>query len=384
MERNRLKVALLGPLPPPAGGIASWTRRMLDSPIVAESVDMVHVDETVSRDREIFGTTAKRSLLREIARCRRIWRDLDHALKQGGIEAVHANIPAATLSMTREIVCALIARRRNVPFIIHFRCTVPVMVSGVLGRIVLKALLRLSAASIVLNVPSEEYVRRISKVETYLIPNFVSEAEVSFGKSRGGFTGPIKRVLYTGGIIESKGALDILEVARCMPGVEFRLAGKGELPAGYELPRNAVLLGQLDRGAVLKEYERADAFLFLSRFEGEGFSNSLAEAMAMGLPCVVSDWAANGEMISPDGGIVVDYKEISEIVGALARLDDPSLRRSMGLSNMDKVTRLYSEKKVVEQYIGVYRAVIKQGDFDRPAKYSDAVAAESENSTINL
>lgn len=357
MVKTRLKVILLGPLPPPAGGIASWTRRMLESPYLAESVETVHVDETVSHGREIFGASARRSLHGEIARCRRIWRSLDDALKRGGVDAVHANIPAATLSMVREIVCAIIARRRSVPFIIHFRCTVPVMVSSGLSRCVLKLLLGLSSAAIVLNVPSEAFVKHLTKAKTYLIPNFVSEVEASFGRFRKKYVGPIKKVLYTGGIVESKGAFNILEVARHMPGVEFRLAGKGELPVGYELPRNAVLLGQLDRDAVLKEYERADAFLFLSRFRGEGFSNSLAEAMAMGLPCVVSDWAANREMVAPDGGIVVDDQDISEIVGALARLDDPSLRRSMGLGNMDKVTRLYSEKKVVERYIEVYRAV---------------------------
>lgn len=363
MVGKRLKVALLGPLPPPAGGIASWTQRMLGSTIVAEDVEMVHVDETVLRGREIFGTAAKRNLFAEVVRCRRIWRDLDRALSSGDVDVVHANIPAATLSMAREIICALIAKKRNVPFVIHFRCTVPVMVSEGVSRFILRVLLKCSSAAIVLNAPSKNFVDSISKTRTYLIPNFVSEAELSLSNEEKRYGHNLETVLYTGGVIESKGALDVLEVARRMPEVEFRLAGKGDLPTGYKPPKNAVLLGQLDRDAVLREYEHADAFLFLSRFKGEGFSNSLAEAMSTGLPCVVSDWAANAEMVSPDGGIVVDYRNIPEIVEALSRLNDPSLRKRMGLNNRDKVARIYSEKDVVEQYVEVYRAVSKRSNF---------------------
>lgn len=330
---------------------------MLNSSFVAKSVDFIHVDETVSEGREVFGDAAKMSIPGELRRCKRIWGDLDRVLLSGDVDVVHANIPAATLSMAREIGCALIARRRHVPFVIHFRCTVPVMVSDHIARFALKLLLMLSNAAITLNAPSEEFVRSISRTKVFLIPNFVSNSEISISRRTESYAGPLRTVLYTGGVIESKGAFDILKIAECLPNVTFRLAGKGELPEDCNCPANVVLLGQLDRDAVIEEYMHADAFLFLSRFRGEGFSNSLAEAMSMGLPCVVSDWAANREMVSPDGGMVVDYRNLDEVVAALKSLDNPSARQAMGSSNAEKVSRLYSEEKVTAQYIEVYEAV---------------------------
>ena len=123
------------------------------------------------------------------------------------------------------------------------------------------------------------------------------------------------------------------------------------------MPENVELLGQLNRDAILEEYKNADAFLFLTRFKGEGFSNSLVEAMGFGLPCIVSDWAANVDMIEPDGGITVDYHNSRDVVRALKLLEDPMLRHRMGTANQEKAMNCYSETAVIAQYIELYRKV---------------------------
>ena len=76
---------------------------------------------------------------------------------------------------------------------------------------------------------------------------------------------------------------------------------------------NVFLVGVLNRSEVMREMSEADVFVFLSKYIGEGFSNALAEAMASGLPCLVSDWAANADMIENKGGIVVESNDVNEI-----------------------------------------------------------------------
>src|SRR6185295_581376 len=63
----------------------------------------------------------------------------------------------------------------------------------------------------------------------------------------------------------------------------------------------------------------ADIFVLLS--ESEGMSNSLLEAMASGLPVIVSDNSGNRTLIK-DGknGLIVPYKDIQATAQALVTL----------------------------------------------------------------
>ena len=54
-----MKVALLSPLPPPSGGIAEWTQRMLVSDL-KDDWKLEVVDEKVIEGREVFGEKSKK------------------------------------------------------------------------------------------------------------------------------------------------------------------------------------------------------------------------------------------------------------------------------------------------------------------------------------
>ena len=63
--------------------------------------------------------------------------------------------------------------------------------------------------------------------------------------------------------------------------------------------------------------EEGGCFYVFIIFPWRSFSNSLAEAMASGVPCIVSDWAANKDMIENKGGIVVPIHSPFDAVEAL-------------------------------------------------------------------
>lgn len=352
------KVVLLAPTPPPAGGIAGWTVRMMNATL-KNGWQVVVVDEKVSAGRQVFGDQAKRNFITEVKRCFRIWGDLKKALKDPEVKVVHSCIPSMPLSMLREFVCACITKWRKRKFIIHFRCTVPNTTKGKAGILLLKALCKKSDLVMTLNSQTDDFLKNVIETPLVRIPNFVSESEVAdFREIRD----EIKTALYVGGVIESKGAFDLLNLAKKFPEIEFRLVGKASAEVeNYAKEQgicNAVFTGPTDRDGVKRELAAADIFLFLTYFPGEGFSNALAEAMAAGLPCIVSDWAANRDMIGDEGGEVVPVHGDETAFEALKKMMPAEVRKAQSLANLRKVREEYIESVVIDRYVDCYESLL--------------------------
>lgn len=350
------KVVLLAPTPPPAGGIAAWTVRMLNTEL-KNGWKIELVDEKLSGNREVFGDKVKNNLFVEMKRCFRIWHDLAQKLKDDDVKVVHSCIPSSTTSMLREYICMCIAKYRKCKFIMHFRCTVPNTTKGIISNFLLKRLCAKCDAIILLNNPSVEYVSKITSVPLYLIPNFVDATEIVEKKL---IKEKIETVLYVGGVTEDKGCGDIIEVAKAFPEIQFRLVGQAESYVS-EMAKNVpnvILTGPKDRINVKEELLKADIFMFLSHFYGEGFSNALAEAMACGLPCIVSDWAANADMIENKGGTVVACSDVFNTIAALRTEESIELRKQQSDFNICKVKNEYVDRIIVDRYVGCYEHCI--------------------------
>ena len=354
-----MKAILLAPLPPPSGGIASWAKRMQTAELKNEW-GVVIVDEKVIGGRDIFGANMRKNIPTEVKRCLKIWRDLWKTLHDHEVKVVHSNIPAGFPGMIREIFCALISKLRGRKFIIHYRCTIPNMVKDKKSKVVFKILTDLSDASIVLNTASEKFVQTYSKTPAYLIPNFVSLGEMNRILSDAKGSNSKIKAVYVGGVIEEKGCLEIIEAAKKLNQIEFRLVGSAApVISEAEIPENVTLCGEMDQQGVQKELAQADLFLFMSKYYGEGFSNALAEAMVAGLPCIVSDWAANADMIENSGGFVVPVNDINGLCNAIQALaESEELRHQMGSWNREKVTKYYLQERVTSMYVDLYEEVV--------------------------
>lgn len=352
-----MKVILLAPTPPPAGGIAGWTLRMKRATL-RNNWEVEVVDEKVIGNREVFGSKNKINFFIEIKRTLIIWFNLFKSLRNPNVKVVHACIPGSTPGMLREIICALITKVSKRKFIIHYRSTLPNIKKGRFWLEIFKILTNLSDLVVALNNISVDFITEHSATPVELIPNFIEENEIK--KSEINTSKKIKRVLYVGGVIESKGCKEIIEVAKSFPDIEFRLVGKpSDEIKGAKKTSNVVICGEKNKQEVEEELIKADLFMFLTYFPGEGFSNALAEAMANGLPCIVSDWAANKDMIEDKGGVVVPIKSSIAAVDALKKLDtDWELRERQSIWNLNKVRNNYSAKIITDKYVNAYEKVI--------------------------
>ena len=350
-----MRVVLLAPLPPPTGGIASWTKRMLESTLKNEWKVSV-VDEKLIGRRQKEGGGFRKSVISEISRSFRIWKNIKIQANKEKIDIVQACIPATDGAMLREIISSRISRNNGAKFITHFRCTIPNMIISKRSKVLLRLLLKSSDAVFCLNEQSVDYIKKIREdIKCFNIPNFINEDEMFERKE---FSTKIRKIVYTGHINEEKGCNIIIEVAKEFPNIEFRLIGRIQMNLDG-LPSNVVIMGEQDRKNVQNELKEADVFIFLSRYKGEGFSNSLAEAMAFSLPCIVSDWAANKDMIGEDGGIVLNECGVSGVMSAINRMDNKNDRERMARSNFRKATEKYRRDIVTEQYVDSYESIIK-------------------------
>ena len=126
--------------------------------------------------------------------------------------------------------------------------------------------------------------------------------------------------IFVGRLAEEKGLDTLIQawavVARKVPGAGLRLIGAGPMEPGLRQLSEKLDIGPLvefagAQGDVEKELRQASVFLLPSR--EEGLSMALLEAMALGMPVVVSDIPGNRTLVEHC------------ITGQLARAGDPQM-----------------------------------------------------------
>ena len=195
--------------------------------------------------------------------------------------------------------------------------------------------LRGAAAAVCVSGFLEAYAARYGARRTVTVYNKVYAAQFARPAPQG-FHDPV-RVLCVGRLDPQKAPDIILRaVASLDPEqrVELTLIGQGSLKPGLE--RLASELGIADRvgfiGAVphaeiQKHYRRADIFALATHYEG--FCIPVLEAMAAGLPVLVSDTPPLGEIIGETGLIVDKTPEaFGRALGAW--IEDPGPALALG------------------------------------------------------
>lgn len=360
-KKEKYNVALLAPLPPPPGGIGTWTKNYFS--IAQEyNISLKIVDEKIL-NRKVFGKDSKKNYVVEIKRCKRIWRNLSKVLKEDqNISVVHSCIPALSTSILRELFCLLIAHKRKRKFIIHFRSTTPISVKGRLGKFIYRQMLKKSDAVITINRQSYEHALKNTKnrEKVFLIPNFAKSQYLDTNKM---YREKVQSIFYCAGVTEEKGAKILLDVAKRFPDISFRFAGVvdndiSDYCEALDL-KNVIFLGPVNHQTVESEFLNDDIFVFPTFYPNEAFSNSLLEAMSFGIPAIATDWAANKDMLSGTDGLIVPTKDSDAIFRAIKKLSSKNIREQIGTASKDKVKQNYSEQVVIQKYKSVYDFVTR-------------------------
>ena len=176
----------------------------------------------------------------------------------------------------------------------------------------------------------------------------------------------IPTLLYHGRVDRRKGVLDLLDafaqLAPARPGLRLLISGIG--PDLEEVRRRVAaapwqdqveLAGYVDYDQVPHVYHRAD--VFVTPTYAEGFSNTLLEAMASGLPCVAAEAVGIVDCLRhDDNGLLVPIGDVAALTAALARvLDDGALRARLATVALHEVRTTYAWPIIGRQIDGIYR-----------------------------
>lgn len=173
-------------------------------------------------------------------------------------------------------------------------------------------------------------------------------------------------VIYVGRLSHEKGLRELfagfMVAARTSPQAVLVLVGDGQMRPELEalaaqsgLPSHQIrFIGRVKPHEVPVCLRACDIFALTS--PGEGFACALLEAMASGLPSVVSDIPANAQLVD-DGvhGIITPFGDADRIGQAFQRLfQDPDARNAMGQAARQRAADNYATDKVVELYENLF------------------------------
>ncbi len=109
-----------------------------------------------------------------------------------------------------------------------------------------------------------------------------------------------------------------------------------------------------------------DADIFLLPSHGEGFPNSLIEAMAAGMAPVATPVGAVPEIASDAGVVLVPVRDPVALADAIARLAaDPELRRDVGAKARDTVRHRFMPQAALSGLGALYRDALAQSGAQR-------------------
>jgi glycosyltransferase involved in cell wall biosynthesis len=174
-----------------------------------------------------------------------------------------------------------------------------------------------------------ETVREMFGVEARPIYDGVDRRYYFPAKERAENSTPV--VLYAGSLQPRKRVELVIEQAARLPGLQFRLAGKGETEThcrdlAQRLGcRNVFFLGHLSSEKLGEEMRKADIFFFPSVLEGN--PQVLLQAAACGLPCIALELYRSDYVLDGKTGFLARSDE--ELFEGLDRLaGDAALRHS--------------------------------------------------------
>lgn len=324
------RVLMITPIPPRRGGIAAWAGILRSG---TERWNLEFEDPTSWRSEEFRGLPAK-----ALAGIRLLGR-LARRLTLRRPELVHLNCCLSPLGVWRDLLLAALVSARRLPLVVHYRGSVPDCLQRLPApsRFALRRLIRLASLNLGVTVSSARLLARLCPASpSAYLPNFVEDEWFDMARSAPEKAARQPRAVYVGRLSRDKGTLELFEVARRLPHVEFRLVGEifDEVAATLGAsPTNLTVTGHLPRPQVMRELLAGDIFVFPSH--REGFPIAVLEAMAAALPVVSTQVGAIPDIIQEGrGGYLVspgDVPALAEAIGWLAQ--DRELARRMGDEN---------------------------------------------------
>lgn len=179
--------------------------------------------------------------------------------------------------------------------------------------------------------------------------------------------GPL-RLLCVARLIQRKGQHQLIQAVKRLTdegiAVTLDLVGTGDALHTYQAQVQALgledrvrFVGYVPRAEIAARYAAAHVFVLPSY--NEGMSVATLEAMAAGLPVVVTRTGGTAELVAEEiNGLTFDWADVHALTAHLRRLaTDRALARRMGAASRARAER-FSWNRAVGSYLAIFREVV--------------------------
>lgn len=361
---HRRVVVLVGPRQRLHGGVSTHLKTLLKGGLT-KWYEFVHVevgfwDEPATQWERLKDALVKMRALRSVLR-----------EKPGAV--VHLNPSMDPKSLLRDLPFLWIAARARSPIVVQFHGQLideyrsP---KNPLWRRAVLASLRRADLIIVLSAVQRRSLDNVFGVSSGLrveeMPAlFLDLAPYEARQPARSPSDDVCKFLFLGRISKEKGVGDLLDataiVARTHPRLVLHVAGSGPDEEAFRrrateggLAEHVVWHGYVEGDAKLDLLAEVDAFVLPSW--GEGLPNALVEAMAMGLPAVVTAIGAMPQVVE-DGvnGFVVLPRDVAALALRMSYLmDNGAEATEMGRRNRDVAAERFGLDTQVVSFRRIY------------------------------
>ena len=290
-----------------------------------------------------------------------VFRSLSEAIAQFQPHLIHAWLPASVT-----IPAMILAAMGSIPCLWSYR-------SAMFFNRPLAIIEHLLAWSLVSRIISNNHInqstapyRALFRMKGgVLIPNAVHVGEQHWRKHTLPSSGKKRNILFVGRLVQSKNWQCIIQA---LPAVlrahnaQLLICGEGEdadqihaMCGQLQLREYVSILGY--RQDIYRMMQESDVFVQPSLYEG--MSNVFLEALAVGVPCVVSDIPSNRDIIkNTHCALTFNPSSSDELAGHIIRiLGSPDLVTSLSQAGL-AVARTYSVELLAIRHAAVYHEVV--------------------------
>lgn len=368
-----MRILLLSPLPPPYGGIASWSSHIIShykSIRGISGVDLHHL----STSKRFGRITDKRKTVRFFGGFLNafiIFFQFLNAVREIKLDVVHLT-SSASLALFKDLIILTIAKAKKIKLIVHFR----------FGRIpdlvrkknwewkLLKAIAKRSTKVVVIDEKSytaliQQGFKNIDYLSNPISPYILGLVE----KGKNQKNREKQKVLFVGHISPAKGVYDLINACKEIPNIELELIGPYEESVKnkiYTLSKEkgnsdwVKMNGKQSLESIIEKMLATNVFCLPSHTEG--FPNVILEAMACGCPIVATSVGAIPEMLNVSDqhnkcGTCVAPQNIVELKEAIeAYLHDEALAARHGNNAKARVVSEYNISAVWESLVDIWKS----------------------------
>lgn len=236
--------------------------------------------------------------------------------------------------------------------------------SPVIIKRLIEAALRLPDCVIVQSQFADDYLGGVvNSLDKIILPNWARDPSV------GEIVRPCKEnpifMFSASNEAIRKGVQEVLEAARRLDAAgcpaRFHLLAMAPriIERTLELGLSNVLKieGPVEHERMLEVMRQNDVFLLPSH--GEGFPNSLLEAMSLGMASIVTPVAAVPEIVAEGAALIVEVGDAAGLATAIERLAaDPNLRKRLGEQAIRTIRNKYTAQRVLPVLADAYRRLL--------------------------